>query len=263
MASDDNESTSARRLRMRRRTGRGAGGFASGGVSTSTRSESMRSREDDYEEDDVDHVIDPEAVHRSIVQQAGQPSPQASNILDGQDSPQDRMNQVNRAGNAAFAKEYRLNLLHRMLLRNVPLDQIARQLGVSVSTVQKDRAELKKQLRAHARTLDVEEMIGNQSGYYDEVSGMALRIASLENTPVPMKLAGLRTSLAANADRNRFYHSSGVYDVLRFRKAEDGSAISDIQLLMQNTQRMLQSLASGGFDEFSAADPDDLEVLPL
>lgn len=155
------------------------------------------------------------------------------------------------AGSPAFAKEHRLGLIHRMLMRGVGLDQIARQLQVSISTVEKDRAELNRRLRANAKALNIDEMIGGQNAFYDEVQAMALRVASAGQSrdedgnpvsaiPVAMKLAAMRTALAANADRTRFLNTAGVFDALRFRRAEDEGELSDVQALMAQTLAMFQ-----------------------
>lgn len=260
---NQDENQSARRLRLRRSV-RGGGGFAGGGSSLSTRSESLRSS--DAEEDEVDAAIDPEDVRQHVQTRASVPAPQQPPGQPDPDNPRQRMMDVARSGSTAYAKEYRLSLLHRLLLRNIPLDQIARQLGVSISTVEKDRAALKKRLRETARQLDVDEMIGAQTGLYEEITGMSLRIAGRATgegaVPVPMQLAAMRTALAANADKTRFYHSAGVFDVLRYRRAEDGSAISDIGMLMERTSRMLAAL--GADDEgFTFADNPDPEIMDL
>jgi len=267
MATDDLENNpSARRLRLRRT----ARGFTGGGSSGSTRSESLR---DSSYEDEVDAAIDPEAVHAHIQRRAQTPPPTPPRPAD---DPARRLVEVAQSGSSAYAKEYRMQLLHRLLLRNIPLDQIATQLRVSISTVEKDRVALKKQLRENARELHIDEMIGNQTGFYEEVAGMAMRIASdagrtdqstglvVGGVPVPMRLAGLRTALAANADKTRFYQNAGVYDVLRFRRSEDGSGMSDIQLLMERTAQMLSNLSDNtGFAAFSSADPQDPEVMDI
>lgn len=262
MATEDNENGTARRLRVRRR---GSGGFVSGGSAASSRSESLRAPAE-HEQDDIDDAIDPESVRNHIVARASAPMPAAAPTGELQ-NPRMRMAEVADSGSRAYAKEYRLNLLHRLLLRNIPLDVIARQLGVSLSTAEKDRAELKKRLRETAKELDINEMIGAQTGLYDEVSGMAMRIAANNSgehaTPIAMQLAAMRTTLAANADKSRFYHSAGVYDVLRFRRAEDGTSQSDIQLLMQRTAAMMESLNNSGFDEFTVNDAEDDEVMDL
>ena len=43
-----------------------------------------------------------------------------------------------------------------------------------------------------------------------------------------------------------------VYDVLRFKMAQDGKGVSDVRRLMENTERLL----SGGGAEFSNATRD-------
>lgn len=263
MAIDDDEPAVARRVRTRRNRGAGF----SRGQATHTESLRASARQEDYE-DDVDDAIDPERVHDHVQQVAARP-PQPLQIASPDTAdPRRRMQEVQQAGDASYAQEYRLSMLHRLLLRKVPIDQIARELGVSISTVQKDRVKLKKHLRDIARSLDIDEMVGGQTGLYDEITGMALRLAGQATgdnaVPVAMRLAAARTALAANADKNRFYAASGVLDVLRFRRQEDGTSMSDIQLLMEDTQRMLSLLASG--DDamgFGLNDADDDEVMTL
>jgi hypothetical protein len=169
------------------------------------------------------------------------------------------MLEVSQVGNASYAKEYRLAMLHRLLLRKVPLDQIAQQLGVSISTIEKDRVLLKKKMREAAKDMNIDEMIGNQTFMYDEIGAMALRIASKSSgegsVPVPMQLAAMRTTLASQADKTRFLQSAGVFDVLRFRKADTGEAQSDIQILMEQTRQLLAGMMEddggmGGFEAF-------------
>lgn len=246
---DDDIAPSARRMRMRRTRG----GFTAG-AGTSTRSESLRTS---AEHDEVDDAIDPDELAEAPVRLAQRPRPPTD-----PSSPAARLHEVSTRGSAAYSKEYRLMLLHRMLIRRVPLDQIATQLGVSISTVEKDRVELKRFLQEQAKELNINEMVGNQTNLYDEIVGMSLQIAGKtagnDAVPVPMRLAAMRTALASNADKNRFYASSGVYDVLKFRRAEDGTAVSDIALLMQETATMLRQISTIDDDFSGFDDPDDL-----
>ena len=76
---------------------------------------------------------------------------------------------------------------------------------------------------------------------------MSMRAASSSNLPMPMRLAAMRTALAARNDQHRFFQTAGVYDVLRFKVAQDGTGISDVRKLMENTERLL----SGDKLEFS------------
>lgn len=203
--------------------------------------------------DEIDAAIDPDFMDQHVRSQTRAP------LDPGAPDPRQRMMEVAQAGNANYAKEYRMQMLHRLLIRKVPLDQIAVQLGVSISTLEKDRALLKKQLREAAKDLNIDEMIGNQGFMYDEIGAMALRIASKSSgegaVPVPMQLAAMRTTLASQADKTRFYQSAGVFDVLRFRKADTGEAQSDIQILMEQTRHMLAAFSEdegmGGFDAFA------------
>lgn len=251
MNDDTVPNTTRRRVVLRRRgTAGGSSGFSSG---ISTTSESLRDSDEDQDTDEVDDVIDPN-LHENIRDRirSGNLTPPSPAEID-RENPRGRLNQVAMAGSSSYAKEFRLQLLHRLLMRNIPLDQIATQLQVSISTVEKDRAELKKRLREAATQLNIDEMVGGQMAVYDEIAGMAMRVASggatrdengnhVAAVPTAMKLAAMRTALAANADRTRFLASAGVLDVLRFRRSEDGTNISDVALLMQRTAEMMESL---------------------
>ena len=253
---DENPGPSRRIVLRRGRSSGGGGGF-SGGLSS--RSESLRASDVTDVGDDVDDLIDPEQV-TSRVRRGQVPPPPGS-----PENPRNRLNAVSMAGSSSYAREYRLTLLNRMLMRNVPLDQIAAQLEVSISTVEKDRALLKQRLREAATQLNIDEMVGTQNAMYDEISGMSMRIASQAGTnrdengnpvnavPVAMRLAAMRTALAANADRTRFLNSAGVFDVLRFRRAEDGTGLSDVQRLMQQTSALMEQFLAG--DEATTPTP--------
>lgn len=247
MEGTDANTNAGRRVLLRR----GRGGFSGSGFSSgiSTRTESLNSAEPEID-DEVDAAIDPEVFNRRI-RTGALPPPTAA---PERDNPRSRLNDVATAGSSSYAKEYRLGLLHRMLMRNVPLDQIAQQLQVSISTVEKDRVLLKSRLRESATQMNIDEMVGAQSALYDEISGMSLRIASqaggstdengngVQAVPTAMRLAAMRTALAANADRTRFLNTAGVFDVLKFRMKEDGTGMSDIEQLMRRTAELMEQL---------------------
>lgn len=161
-------------------------------------------------------------------------------------NPRDRLTQV-RTRAAGYEREYRLNLLNRLLMRGVPIDEIATQLGLSISQVNRDRAELGERLRADARGLNIDSLIGDSKAFYEEAAAMSMRAASASNLPMPIRLAAVRTALASKNDMHRFMQTAGVYDVLRFRLAADGTGVSDVRQLMMNTERIL----SGQQPDFS------------
>lgn len=221
------EEGNERRMNLRRARSGGSAGFSS---STSTSSESLRAGAED---EDLNTRV------RDNVPLLAPPTPADNNP----DDSRRRMAEAAMAGDAAYAKEFRLNLLHKLLMRGVSLDNIARELGVSISTVKNDRVELKRRLREAARELDINELIGGQMSFYDEATALSLRITSQQGMPTAMRLAGIRTALAAKADQTRFLTSAGVFDVLSFRRTEDGQDLSDVQVLMQRTAEMLERMS--------------------
>lgn len=179
-------------------------------------------------------------------------------------TPANRLAQV-RGRSSEYEREYRLQLLHRLLMRNLPLDEIAANLGVSVSTVIRDRLELKERLRHAAKELDIEVMIGNSKGFYEEVQAMAMRAASNNNTPMPMRLAAMRTALASHNDMHRFFQAAGVYDTLRFRKGAGEGAQTDIQRLLSLTEELLgearrETRVGNPLGSFSGNDSETMEL---
>ena len=235
------EEPTQRRLQLRR--GRANGGGFGPGVSTTSESYSG-TEDDDIDNEESENVDLNERVHSLPPPLPAPPTEQPDDDpLSGDDvNSMRRMAEVALAGSPTYAKEFRLDLLHRLLMRKMPLDAIARTLRVSVSTVEKDRVELKKRLRQTARELNIDEMIGGQLAFYDEAQSLSLRLASTSTTPTPMKLAAIRTALASNADKARFLANAGVFEVLSFRRNEEGADLSDVQILMQQTAEMLSRL---------------------
>lgn len=154
-------------------------------------------------------------------------------------TPQSRLRQVGER-DSAYVREYRLGLLHRLLMRRIPLDQIAEQLGVSVQTVGRDRQELFKRLRAAAKSLDIHDFIGDTLGFYNEVTAMALRGASSGKSPLNIRLAALRTALASKDHMVRFLDQAGVMDALKF-EPEKNEDKGDLERIVEMTEKLLQT----------------------
>lgn len=154
-------------------------------------------------------------------------------------NPANRLREVGQRA-TGYEREYRLKLIHRLLMRGIPLDTIANQLMVSVDTVERDRREIGQRLRKQASTMDANEMIGDTMAFYGETQAMALKMASSDKTPLNTKLAAIRTALSSRNDRHRFLQASGVFDALQFSTDEDGSS-NDLDRLMQLTERLIES----------------------
>lgn len=245
MEDEDTNAGRGRRISRRSRTGFA---FSNSGLSDSTSQEGGS----------VNAAV--EQLAQQSVPQLPAPTPAAGdgNPLAGAPSeefnPRARLQQVSQRS-TEYEREYRIRLLHRLLMRRIPIDEIAQQLGRSVSQIYRDREELQRQLREDAGALNIDEMIGESKGFYEEAAAMAMRAASNSAVPMPMRLAAIRTSLAAKNDMHRFLQTAGVYDVLRFKVAQDGTGVSDVRMLMSQTERIL----SGEKLEFSNAARDTLD----
>lgn len=165
------------------------------------------------------------------------PTPQEESELDF--TPQGRLEQVAGRG-GSYEKEYRLSLLHRLLMRRIPLDQIAEQLGVSTRTVQRLRTELFTRLRKEAKDLDLHKFIGDTFAFYSEVQAMALRGASAAKTPLNIRLAAMRTAMSSRDHLVKFLGDAGVLDALKFEpNKEDG--LGDLAKVVKGIDDLLKT----------------------
>lgn len=175
-----------------------------------------------------------------------------------------RLHQVRHRA-SQYEREFRLRLLHRMLMRGIPLDEIAREMEISVSTVLRDRKELFDRLRVAAKKLDINLLIGDTMAFYGEATAMAMRHASNTKAPLNMRLASIRTAVAAKNDQTRMLAQAGVFEALKFTP-DKTQGQGDIQKLVRLTREILegdkqQPTASGGIPESELFDlPEDEEV---
>jgi hypothetical protein len=159
------------------------------------------------------------AIDRSI--QTGQPIPDASVIDENYNeevgavtgAPATRIDQLGQDGE--IRKEYRLRMLHRMMMRQLTVDTISKALGVSVRQVYYMREELRRQLRTEAVERDLPSYIGMTDAFYNEVIGMAMREASQRGAAAMVKLASLKVAMQAQRDRTQLYEASGFFSALR------------------------------------------------
>jgi hypothetical protein len=170
------------------------------------------------------------------------PAPEPLSDLDTSEQAQDftprnRMAQVGDR-DRKYQQEYRLKLVHRMLMRGIPLDQIAAELDVTVRTIQRDRNELYSRLREAAKNFDLNHYIGDHLGFYQEGSAMAMRAASNSRTPINHRLAALRTATAIRQAGTRLLDTVGVFDVVRYKPERD-KGNEDIRRLTNLAQKLL------------------------
>lgn len=182
--------------------------------------------------DEVDEAIDPDIDS----QVAAIASNTGTQLRSDDLTPEER--ETRRASGSTYERELRLRLTQRMLMRDVPMHKIADKLNVSLKTVENYKKEIGQRMRDSASRMDLNEMIGDGMAFYNEVQAMGLRTASSQDTPTNMKLAALRTSLAAKNDMHRFMQAAGVFDVLRFKPKEQNDN-DDIKQLVNATRSLL------------------------
>lgn len=109
-------------------------------------------------------------------------------------------------------REARLVMIHRMLIRKIPTEEIVKQLGVSHTMYYKLRDQLKERMRLDVAKVDVPYLIGDSLSFYDEIRSMALTISSSGVVKDPrVKLSAMGVALKAEEDKNKFLTACGVY----------------------------------------------------
>lgn len=160
---------------------------------------------------------------------------------DAAEKRNDIRNKLNHVGrrHTNYEREYRLQMMHRLLMQGMPLTEIADIFGLSAGQIHYDRQELHARLREESRKLDIDLLVGDNVAFYDEVSAMALDASTQKRLPMNIRLAAMRTSLAAKNDGHRFLQAAGVYTALQYRRASDGKGQTDIQKMVELTERLL------------------------
>ena len=170
-------------------------------------------------------------------------------------SPQSRLEQVQQRA-PEYEREYRLKLVHRLLIRKIPLDEIAEQLDVSLSTVKRDRRELYQRLGNEASRLDMNNFLGETMAFYGEAGAMAMRIATSAKTATPHRLAALRTAMSSKKELGQFFAVAGVFDALKFIPKEETQS-GDLARLLALSERILEE-DDDNVGVFEAIDKDEL-----
>lgn len=189
------------------------------------------------EDDVVQPVARGEVLRRRSGVRLGTPQAPPPPLPDLNSTPAQRIAGVGQHSNS-YLTEFRLRMLHRLLMRNLPLDMIAAQLGCSVVTVRELRNELQRRLAYEAQHVNRYEIAGKTMAFYDEIQGMALRMADDGQARPHTRLTALQTALAAQADRQRFLTASGFWAAAPFQpqdaiEDESSRAANKIQALIE------------------------------
>lgn len=245
--SQDDQERPQRPLRIRR-------GFQNRGIANSTEAAGARQ---EGESDEADEIIDVEPnLNASVRAQAAQTFPALPHALPAippapgtRQSPAERLRSV-RTRATEYEKEFRLRLVHKLVLEGHTVIEIADILEISERQVNRCKQELAQRFREESRQLDIDFLVGEGQAFYDHVMQAALKIAGDDRNPSAMKLAALRTAMGGNADKHRFLTATGVYNAMQYKKVTDAAEKSDIQTLLEATNRIF------GVEGFNLNDKD-------
>lgn len=141
--------------------------------------------------------------------------------------------------NVEYAEEYRLHLINRLLIRNVPLDQIAQQLRMTIPQVMSARNKIREMHKRNARTLSTDFIVGDTDAFYREIIGIAMRAASVNKSPMPIRLLALKTAMAAKRELNQFFLKAKVIDATPYAP-DNADNVDDMTRIMSALDKLLE-----------------------
>lgn len=110
-----------------------------------------------------------------------------------------------------YAREYKLRCLHRMILRNIPRHEQAFLLDLEPPELGEMTKELERRLATEAGRVDTMVFFGKTNAFYDEMVALSYQLAADPALRTHNRLQAIQTALAAESDRQRFYHLMGVF----------------------------------------------------
>ena len=108
-------------------------------------------------------------------------------------------------------KEARLNLIQRMIFRNIPKKEIAKQLGVTPRHLSRMVKDLEEYTVSEVKKMDFPQFVGNTLTFYDEIRGMSLMMASEKTTTKKERLQAMQVALRAESEKHNFFALCGIY----------------------------------------------------
>ena len=144
------------------------------------------------------------------------------------------------AAENAYRREHELKVMHRLLMRNATVPQIANALDKSTAYVLALRHELERRLAAEAANLNVMAHSASTLGFYREMRGIALRNVDMENMGHRDKARYMTLAIAAENNMHRFLQVSGFYDGAPMRpQVRDEESHGEMAMLAGALKAML------------------------
>lgn len=120
-----------------------------------------------------------------------------------------------------YTQEVRLKTAHKIIVRGGSVNDISRNLGITLSEANALRKELYLRLAEEVKSLDKNQVIGQALMFYDEVTATFMQMAAPPtnaNDTQRNQMVGLRTrvealrgALQAQSDKQRLLKEAGFY----------------------------------------------------
>lgn len=140
-----------------------------------------------------------------------------------------------------YQLEYKLKLMHRMLLRGLPFTAITSALQMSPRQATALRKQLYARLRHEATRMDMPLHVGNSIAFFNEVKQQALQMATKNDIDPKARVGALNVALEAHKDNIRFLQLIGAYDAHPIKWAHDGDAAVEKANALQELAEMFLS----------------------
>ncbi len=113
--------------------------------------------------------------------------------------------------NNIYAYEYALRTMHRMIMRKVPIDQIAKAMGMSVANAARLRTELHRRMSEEMRYTDVYSLLGDTNAFYLEMRAQGLKMLDRAKD-IPEQAMAASVAFKAEADRIKALDTARVFE---------------------------------------------------
>lgn len=130
----------------------------------------------------------------------------------------------------AYRREHQLHLMHKMMVRQGSMAQIASALGMHVSEAFILRKELHRRIGREAGSVDQMSFSGSTIAFYNEVRGNAMRGADTANLDHANKQRYWMVALNAENNKHRFLQVAGFYKDFKLRPKEEEVRVPDDDL---------------------------------
>lgn len=149
-------------------------------------------------------------------------------------TPAEAVRLAEQVHGARYAQEFTLRTLHRLLLRNVPSEQIARMFDVTVMSIYRWKRVLRQRLADEVSRLDPNPLVGDAMAFFNEVRGVAMQSASMSSDP-KVSARFLDVALRAEAGKMGTLQAWNVtavrpltFDASGYKNAEEAKGLQDM-----------------------------------